>query len=66
MRPGMDTIKAYRAQRIKDFTSAGILLSSGDAWWQTRSKAQQTFLKPKNATHYIPVLNDIAEDFIDR
>ncbi|KAI9565465.1 hypothetical protein GHT06_009257 [Daphnia sinensis] len=66
VRPGMDTIKAYRAQRVKDFTSAGILLSSGDAWWQTRSKAQQTILKPKNATHYIPVLNDIAEDFIDR
>ena len=62
----METIKAYRAQRIHDFSSAGILLSSSDEWWQTRSKAQQTFLKPKNATHYLNDLSEIADDFVDR
>jgi hypothetical protein len=62
----METIKAYRAQRIQDFSSAGILLSSGEEWWNTRSKAQHTFLKPKNVTHYITELSEIADDFVDR
>ncbi|XP_046635706.1 probable cytochrome P450 49a1 [Daphnia pulicaria] len=66
VRPGMETIKAYRAQRIQDFSSAGILLSSGEEWWNTRSKAQHTFLKPKNVTHYITELSEIADDFVNR
>lgn len=66
MRPGMETIKAYRKQRVQDLSSAGILLSSGDAWWHSRSKAQQTFLRPKNIAHYTPVLSNIADDFVDR
>ncbi len=62
----METIKAYRAKRIKQLDSAGILLSSGKAWWHNRSKAQQTCLKPKNVMHYNDVLSDIADDFVDR
>lgn len=65
-RPGMETIKAYRAKRVKQLSSAGILLSSGKAWWLNRSKAQQTCLKPKNVLYYKDVLGDIADDFVDR
>lgn len=66
VRPGMETVKAYRAQRAKDLNSVGILMSNGEPWWKIRSKAQHTFLKPKNVEHYAPVLSEIADDFIKR
>jgi hypothetical protein len=65
-RPGFETLKAYREKRIEQFTSAGILAGNGESWWTVRSKAQQPFLKTKNVNNYIPVLGQIAQEFIDR
>jgi hypothetical protein len=65
-RPGFETLKAYREKRIEQFTSAGILAGNGESWWNVRSKAQQPFLKTKNVNNYIPVLGQIAQEFIDR
>lgn len=65
-RPGFETLKAYRAERIDQFTSAGILAGNGEPWWNIRSKAQQPFLKTKNVNNYVPVLGQIAQEFIDR
>lgn len=38
----------------------------GEEWWRVRSKAQQSFLKRANVEHYVPVMGEIADDFIDR
>ena len=65
-RPGFETLKAYREKRIEQFASAGILAGNGESWWNVRSKAQQPFLKTKNVNNYIPVLGQIAQEFIDR
>jgi hypothetical protein len=60
-------LKHYRAKRVEQFAAAeGILIAKGEEWWRIRSKAQQPFLKTKNIEHYLPVLGDIAEEFIDR
>ena len=65
-RPGFETLKAYRAKRVEQFSSAGILPGNGEEWWNIRSKAQQPFLKTKNVNNYVNVLGQIAEEFIDR
>ena len=56
----------YRQKRVEQFTSEGILIDNGEGWWRIRSKAQQPFLKTKNVEHYVPVLGDIADEFIER
>lgn len=65
-RPGFETLKAYREKRVEHFTSAGILADNGESWWNIRSKAQQPFLKTKSINNYIPILGQIAQEFIDR
>ena len=65
-RPGFDAVKVYRQKRVEYYTSNGILPGKGDDWWRIRSKAQQPFLKTKNIHHYLPVLADIADEFIDK
>ena len=65
-RPGFSVLKQYRTERPHQFISTGILGGNGEDWWNTRSKAQQTLLKPKNVNNYIPVLSRISDDFIAR
>lgn len=66
-RPGFETLKHYRANRPEKFTSDGILIDHGDeGWWRIRSKARHTFLNKKKEENYMPVLGNIAEEFIDR
>ena len=66
VRPGFEPLKKYRAERVQQFVSDGILISSGESWWNLRSKAQQPFLKTNNVLGYMPVLGQIAEEFIER
>ena len=65
-RPGFEILKHYRKKRIEKYASGGILITCGEDWWRIRSKAQQPFLKTKNVEHYVPVLGDIADEFIER
>ena len=65
-RPGFETLKHYRKKRKEQFTSSASLVAQGDDWWKIRSKAQQPFLKTKNVEHYVPVLGDIGDEFIER
>jgi len=46
--------------------SAGLVLDNGEAWWRIRSKAQQPLLKTKNMRNYLPIVGQIADEFIDR
>ena len=62
----LKTLRHYRSKRGEQYTSAGILNGNGDDWWRIRSKSQQPFLKTKNGDHYVPVLGDIADEFIGR
>jgi len=66
-RPGFETIKVYRQKRIEQFVANnGLMAGVGEPWWTIRSVAQQPMLKPKNVANYMPVLGQIAEEFIER
>jgi cytochrome P450 len=42
------------------------VLDNGEAWWRIRSKAQQPLLKTKNIRNYLPIVGQIADEFIDK
>lgn len=65
-RPGFETLKHYRANRPEQFTSDGILIDHGEGWWRIRSKARHAFLNKNKVENYMPVLGNIAEEFITR
>nr|QST15060.1 CYP362A7 protein [Diaphanosoma celebensis] len=66
IRLGFDTLKKYREKRVEHYSSAGLILAQGEDWWKLRSKAQQPMMKPKNIYNYLPAINDIGDEFIDR
>nr|QST15059.1 CYP362A6 protein [Diaphanosoma celebensis] len=66
VRLGFETLKIHRQQRPNQFSATGLLVAQGEDWWKIRSKAQQPMLKPKNIYSYLPVINEIGDDFIDR
>jgi cytochrome P450 len=66
IRFGFETLKKYREERTDHFTAAGLLIAQGEDWWKMRSKAQQSMLKPKNIYNYLPAINEIGDEFIER
>ncbi len=65
-RVGFRVLTEYRAKRVENYATGGILVDNGEVWWRVRSKAQQPFLKTKNITNYVPILGKIGDEFIDR
>ena len=63
---GLETLKMYRKERVDDYNAAGLMLAQGEDWWKIRSRAQQSMMKPKNIYNYLPAINDIGNEFIDR
>ncbi|CAG0884942.1 unnamed protein product, partial [Darwinula stevensoni] len=60
-------IKYYRTVVAKDtFENPGILIANGEAWYTIRSKVQQKLLKPQSVLSYLPVMNEVADDFVKR
>ena len=62
MRLGLDALRLHRKKRSR---SLG-LFDHGEVWWKIRSIAQQPLMKPTNIYSYLPAINDIGEEFIDR
>ena len=65
-RMGFDTLKKYRKERAEHYSAAGLFIAQGEDWWKIRSRAQQSMMKPKNIYNYLPAINDIGNEFIDR
>ena len=65
-RMGFETLKKYRKERADQYGAAGLIITQGEDWWKMRSKAQQPMLKPKNIYNYLPAINEIGDEFIDR
>jgi Cytochrome P450 len=63
---GLETLKKYRKEWAEHFSAAGLMLAQGEDWWKIRSRAQQSMLKPKNIYNYLPAINEIGDEFIDR
>ena len=66
VRIGFETLKVHRKMRAEQFSATGLLIAQGEDWWKMRSKTQQSMLKPKTINNYLPAINEIGDDFINR
>ncbi|XP_069161926.1 probable cytochrome P450 49a1 isoform X2 [Procambarus clarkii] len=60
-------------QKIKDETADnyfenknGLLLENGEEWWRVRSRVQSSMMRVKEVLHYLPVMDQISLEFMDR
>lgn len=65
MRPGFDSLDFIQSKLRSKHGYRGLLVSQKAEWKQFRSKVQQPMLRPKSTHGYIPVLESIAQEFID-
>ncbi|XP_075168655.1 cytochrome P450 49a1 [Haematobia irritans] len=67
-RPSMPSLRRYKGILRKDFFGdvAGLIGVHGKSWESFRQEVQQILLQPQTARKYIPPLNDIATEFMQR
>ncbi|KAM7343730.1 cytochrome P450 49a1 isoform 1-T1 [Cochliomyia hominivorax] len=67
-RPSMPSLKNYKGKLRKDFFGdiAGLIGVHGKNWELFRQEVQQILLQPQTAKKYIPPLNEIASEFMQR
>ncbi|XP_077982434.1 cytochrome P450 10-like [Glandiceps talaboti] len=61
-RPPIAPIKHYREIKKRNI---GIASLQGEEWERVRKPVQQVVMKPQKMQSYIPVLDDIANDFVE-
>jgi len=64
-RPGLDAMIKYREDRKDLFESTGII-GNGQDWWKNRKVAQQVVLKAKSFNKYIPLVDQVSSEFVER
>lgn len=68
VRNGLDTLVYYRKEYRKEQFggNSGLITEQGDIWADQRSKVNPIMLMPKTVKKYIPGVEDVALDFIER
>ncbi|XP_020713396.1 probable cytochrome P450 49a1 [Ceratitis capitata] len=67
-RPSMPSLKHYKGKLRRDFFGdiAGLIGVHGKNWALFRQEVQQILLQPQTAKQYVPPLNEIASEFMER
>uniref|UniRef100_A0A034VFW3 Putative cytochrome P450 49a1 n=1 Tax=Bactrocera dorsalis TaxID=27457 RepID=A0A034VFW3_BACDO len=67
-RPSMPSLKHYKGKLRRDFFGdiAGLIGVHGKNWALFRQEVQQILLQPQTAKQYVPPLNEIASEFMQR
>ena len=61
--PLLDTVKLYR--KDKDL-APGLGFSNGEDWYRLRSVVQKIMVRPQKAMDYLPVQNEVSNDFVSK
>lgn len=49
---------------LKSRFIASFFCSQGEAWWNLRKPAQDHIMKPSAVRSYIPIISEVANDFV--
>ncbi|CRL02886.1 CLUMA_CG015847, isoform A [Clunio marinus] len=69
IRRGLDTLEYYREVYRREWFgkgNTGLVPSQGDDWYQFRTRVNQTMMQPKTSKLYIPKIDEVAIEFVDR
>ena len=64
-RPGFFALTHHRNKDDFYRDAKGLLVTQGDQWQAIRSRTQQAMLRPKSATRYTEIIEQVAMDFVD-
>ncbi|KAK7082035.1 hypothetical protein SK128_010802, partial [Halocaridina rubra] len=66
-RPSMYSLKKIRTDAVEYYEKKlGLLIENGEEWKRVRTRVQTPMMKPKNVTAYLPQMDQVALDFLDR
>ncbi|KAK8737452.1 hypothetical protein OTU49_004494 [Cherax quadricarinatus] len=69
VRPFFFSIKNVRSNhKIKFFKEkgGGIFVEQGDSWWRVRKQVQVHAMKYRTVAHYLPQVDQVAQEFVSR
>nr|XP_053641381.1 LOW QUALITY PROTEIN: probable cytochrome P450 49a1 [Cherax quadricarinatus] len=68
-RPLFDSLRKIRINngtKIFKAKELGILVEQGDSWWRVRKQVQVHALKSRTVAHYLPQVDQVAQEFVAR
>ncbi len=65
-RDGFFALRLYRSVNNDVYSKGGLLIMNGQNWAQFRTKVQPYMMKPKLIHNYLPAMNIVANEMVDR
>ncbi|KAK8744757.1 hypothetical protein OTU49_000599, partial [Cherax quadricarinatus] len=68
VRDGFESYKKIRRDAADNYfeNKTGLLTENGEEWWRVRSRVQPLMMRIKEVVAYLPVMDQITLDFMDR